>query len=702
MSRQTNSEQLALPFRVHSRVLDALGASLVTDDAVAIMELVKNSYDACASKATVTFSGPDTHIDTITIEDNGHGMTRDVIAEAWCVVATPYRVAHNYTCPDGRRRVSGEKGLGRLSASRLGGSLTLLTKAPAQKAWKLSMDWEDLAAKSIADWSVSVEHAKDFDKPTGTTIHIGRLRRAWLIEDIADIEKSLARLISPWGKKDKFEIEIRTPWATEPFPVETHRLFRTPTYTIKGKVDNFGGAKATYAFESNRRKEKISFPTVEVVMVEDESGVLCPQPSKFGPYSFEIRAWDMDKESVIDLNQRFNLDQGIQETRRLFRDSAFSGISLYRDGVLVLPKSAKSQDWLELEKRRVSQVGRRLNRSQVMGVIEITAEQNPGIGDTSDREGLVHGPASDGLYESILSIVAHLESERDKDRPGKRPSPPKANDLLSDLRDDDVVEEVREAIKAEQPLQAERAVERYVKKVKNVADQVEQRLYRYNRFAALGHLAAFLQHEVGNHTLAIEVLVHRVAEIPDLPSRTAKLVEPATVALRSLKRLAKIFGPLASSPRARKKDSNMEEMLNLCLDARREVLQRAHIEVELPHTTTQVAIDPGELTTILYNLLDNAIYWLTMHNGERNIRIERKVKSDRVVISVHDSGPGIEEGDEESIFWPGITKRPDGLGMGLTISSELVEASGGSMKLRQPGKLGGASFIFDVPLAGDN
>ena len=72
------------------------------------------------------------------------------------------------------------------------------------------------------------------------------------------------------------------------------------------------------------------------------------------------------------------------------------------------------------------------------------------------------------------------------------------------------------------------------------------------------------------------------------------------------------------------------------------------------------------------------------------------------MVQIHDNGPGVAEGDEERIFWPGVTRKPNGLGMGLTVASELVAHLDGKMYLMQPGKLGGATFGFDLPLGGAN
>ena len=78
-------------------------------------------------------------------------------------------------------------------------------------------------------------------------------------------------------------------------------------------------------------------------------------------------------------------------------------------------------------------------------------------------------------------------------------------------------------------------------------------------------------------------------------------------------------------------------------------------------------------------------------------RIEPATPADRVTVWVNDSGPGLDEGDEEQIFYPGVTRKPDGIGMGLTVASDLVSEYGGEMRAVQPGLLGGASFAFELP-----
>jgi len=185
-----------------------------------------------------------------------------------------------------------------------------------------------------------------------------------------------------------------------------------------------------------------------------------------------------------------------------------------------------------------------------------------------------------------------------------------------------------------------------------------------------------------------------------LTSRTAS----ASDSVACLERLADTFAPLASRTfRRRRRDSVLEERIRSCLALAAGEIKRKGIVTACPESTqTRVAVDPGELDTILLNLINNATYWLDQAPKERRLefRLSSIMDGKHVRVFVHDSGPGVPKEDSERIFWPGVTGKPSGIGigMGLTVASELVAEYGGKMALRRPGTLGGASFCFDLPV----
>ena len=149
MSRPPAEDRI--PFKIHPRVFAALGADLVTNDVVAVIELVKNCYDAFATRVDVAFAQGNGHGRYLDIIDNGVGMDRKTLEESWGVVATPYRTINTLAKKGtATRRFSGAKGLG-VICPRLGSKLEMLTKSSAQHAWLVTLDWPNLSREDTLE-----------------------------------------------------------------------------------------------------------------------------------------------------------------------------------------------------------------------------------------------------------------------------------------------------------------------------------------------------------------------------------------------------------------------------------------------------------------------------------------------------------------------------------------------------------------------
>ncbi|MGH7595540.1 MAG: ATP-binding protein [bacterium] len=356
-----------IPFRMHPRVFSSLGADLVTNDVVAIIELVKNSYDAFAKWVKVRFREYDgTGGLCIEIEDNGEGMNRSVIENVWCVVATPYRMM-NPVSKSGKkkRRVSGEKGLGRLSAARLGSRLEMITKSENESCWQVSVNWSDLAQKDSLE-SCSAEIVEYTEAPPfgdqGTLVRILNLNSSWNQTRWNELKEQLSRLVSPFSEVRNFEIWLSLPGEeAKPTEIEPPDFLLHPPYVIKGKLDKTGLAHCEYTYSTFQGTKKrtikkalwADMKTVNSANAETKSN---GDPA-CGPFNFEIRAWNIDRDSLEEIAERFEFNK--QTIRKDIRN--YRGISVYRDGILVSPKSDSARDWLGLDIRRVSRIGTRLS-----------------------------------------------------------------------------------------------------------------------------------------------------------------------------------------------------------------------------------------------------------------------------------------------------------------------------------------------------
>jgi signal transduction histidine kinase len=249
-------------------------------------------------------------------------------------------------------------------------------------------------------------------------------------------------------------------------------------------------------------------------------------------------------------------------------------------------------------------------------------------------------------------------------------------------------------------------VEDYSAQVQETVAQIEKRFFYYSRVASLGLLAATIVHEVRNQCTVIGKLVSTLeknkAEKAFVDHSLDRQLELTRMSIESLERLADKFAPLASRTPQRSKQSQILTTIRDCVDMREKEITSRHVDVAVkPMPEVNVRINPGELIAIVINFLDNALYWIAAVPKERRKIIFSIValSAERVEVYVHDSGPGIEKGDEDRIFWPGVTRKPEGLGMGLTVASELISQHGGRTRLIVPGELGGASFAFDLPIS---
>lgn len=700
-----------IQFKLHPRVFSALGTELVTNDTVAIVELVKNSYDAFATRVDLRLKeDKSTGRQILEIEDNGTGMTREVIENAWCVVATPYRV-NNFSATKGKktRRVSGEKGLGRLSAARLGNRLELITRSENGRCWRINVNWGLLAnASDLNDCQVEIEElSKDsYMSPHGTLLRISEIENSWTEDTQKNLAIQLGRLIYPFADINDFEIWLDAPGeGTRSTKIEPHKFLFQPPYAIKGKVDKRGMLHAEYQYIDNERRRennikldiwKRMHPRSNIEKLKDFS-------KSSGPFDFEIRAWDLDADAVLDLSKRFEV------SKKIIREdiSAFKGVSVYRDGILVLPKSETRRDWLGLDLRRVSKVGSRFSTSQIVGYVAITAEQNPNIEDTSDRERLKETTASDDFIKLLKEIFEIFEKEREIDRRKYKPEPP-LKDLFERLSYKSLIEEMRAKAKENVPLaEIIKFVEVQEAEYENNRKQLEKRILHYHYLASLGTIAGMLVHEVRNRSTSFSKLFETFGEFIRGESSKEKVerdINTAQKASQLLLQLANRFAPLANrNYRSGEKGSCLEEIIQDCINLREDELSSGKIRVSFEsklNGKTLVSMNEAELSTLILNLLDNAWYWLSTSKdiAERHILFEiRRKDTSKIFVGIHDNGPGINPEEKEEIFLPGVTRKPGGIGFGLTISAEIVSQHGGKLELLLPSKLGGASFVFELP-----
>jgi histidine kinase len=708
---ETNESKI--PLKMHPRVFAALGADLVTNDIVAVIELVKNSYDAFASEVRVSFLRHEGSLfPYLEIKDNGLGMTKEVIDEVWCTVATPYKETHPFVKNgDKIRRVSGAKGLGRLAVARLGKSLRMITKASETESWEVNVNWNDIAsADSVSACYVSRREYKGSLAPEGwqgTILQINDLNGNWTTTEYGDLKENLARLLSPFESKEEFRIFVKELNTSDSNVVEivSPKFLDEPKYKIYGSVDKNGQVSWHYVFQPIDKRPgrttsgDIAWEQIQMAASEEKDQQL-PGEMHSGPFKFEIRAWDIGADDILEVASNFKIQK--KSIRSAIR--SHKGLSVYRDNILVLPKSDNAKDWLGLDLRRVSKVGDRLSTSQIVGHISISADENPKLMDTSDRERLAINDEYKQFSLILRSIISILENERSQDRITTEPEKP-MEELFSKLSAEDLLNEVMSIADEGGTLEDTMPVLRaFSKKIEDVKATLQQRMIYYSRLATVGTIAQMLVHEIRNCTTVIayfmKLLMPKIRN--DFPEDVERYYRKSETSVDRLEHLSSIFLPLANRMfNSKKRNCNLSQQVSDCFELVSKDIERLNIQTEtFFQEDITLSVDPAEFSSILINLLTNAVYWLAQVPADSRKIVIRctLLGSSRCLISVDDTGPGIPDDYVEKILWPGVTRKPNGIGMGLTVAAELVAGCDGKLAIKHPGALGGASLCFDLPI----
>ena len=695
-----------IPLQFHPRAFSAFGRDLVTNDTVAVAELVKNCYDAFAYNVTVRITS-----DAIQITDDGLGMTEDTIRNSWAVVATPNKAKNPTVERDGKiRRVSGNKGLGRFSAARLGRRINIITKSSGKPIVEAEIDWEELfETPNISDCSLTLniddEHIRSDIVNSGTIIIITGLYEAWDEKKIIELQNSLARLISPFDQVNDFQITLEYGEYDKHVEIKPQDFINHPTYAIKGAVTDSGLIYWNYTFapqtsKGSEKKGIISWAEAHNGFysshVFDEEDVA---PYRAGSFSFEIRAWDLDKDSVADVSDAFNITKN--EIRRNI--SQYKGLSVYRDNILVLPKSDTAKDWLGMDVRRVSRIGKRLSTSQIVGIIHISSEANPEVKDTTDREKLVDTVEYNQFCRVVETIISRLEDLRHADKTPIEKGPKTLKDLIGPISAKDVADRLEdEADRGAEPEKLVEIVREYAEETERTLQDLSERLTYYAQTASLGSVAVVILHEILTGMTVIKRFLRRIREnYKDADEKTKEYLEDSERWHERLVQVANSFAPLYR--KGLKNDKHTcnvgEEIENSIRLISSKKSARDILFIFDNSCNVRAGLYAGELQTVLVNLFDNATYWI-QYSEKKDKRIQIRVQETdekHIKVIVSDTGTGILKDDAERIFQPGITAKTNGIGMGLVIITEILHSYDCKIATVIPGELGGATFEFELP-----
>jgi len=673
----------SVPFRPHARLIRLLGDELISDEVMAIVELVKNGYDADASHVMVMLGHiSDPQQGWISIKDDGSGMNLHTLLHEWMEPATSHKRGRNGgKAKTTRGRIQlGEKGVGRFAADKLGAELELVTKhADVEEELFLQVNWQHFDHDTYLDDVKCSWHTRE---PVvfpgdhhGTLLTIHSLRTAWNQDMVTRLNNGLTRLVSPFTRSADFTIEIHCP----EFPSISGRvinpILETAPYRLSGVVDGNGVLSRHDGTDQTVDLRPLCHS--HFLSSHDEMRLPC-----CGPFALALHVWDLE----LQFGKGAGIDRTLREAIK-----ASSGVSIYRDDFRIWPYGEKDDDWLELNQRRVNNPTLRISNNQIIGFVEITHEDNPDLRDRTSREGLIDTQAFFDLKALVLAALSLLEAERFDLRRQQISSVKPA----ADKEEHDTVLQYLSQIQADNTNQSIHAITREIARL--YRGKLEQERVRYEqvaRLAGIGLAAELLtdafSREVGNTVILLRTLQGeaRTGTI----SQIQQLVDALTARMAIINEQLDLMEPLYRPRLQENEPVDVRGAVYDTVSLLRHRLIAANTRVALGGSQNlTVRINRGHFMQVLMIVLDNAIAALKEASTTDSC-IEIQVVEDSSIL-IADNGPGIPHTYHKLIFEPYFSARKAGRGLGLHVARDILAVYNSSIDLA-PGKssLRGACF----------
>jgi signal transduction histidine kinase len=723
-----------LKFRPRARIIRTIGDQLISGPEAAVIELVKNAYDADASRVIVKFMPPLTAgKGRITVQDDGHGMSLEDIQNRWMEPATSSKVKRRQTAKG--RVMMGSKGIGRFAAAKLGAVMGLnsVSQTDDQRVEVLipSLDWSIFSEDTYLD-AVAIDYlVQDTDLPTGTLIEIRELTETWTKDKLERLHKELRRVLSPFeapGADEKFDIYLDLSGCTSAAcgfegedvftgddpqgslqnPADRYRVSPVPVllfadYEVRGQFSADG--RFTGTFENKRGAQAPQEIKLEVPLQPDE--VAC------GVVKVELFIFDREAEAMKRNLKEAGFGELTAAKARSVLDS-ISGVAIFREGFRIRPYGDEDNDWLTLDSRRVQNPSRRIGHNQVAGYVRVSSDEDSNLVERSSREGFEQNTAFSRLHRLITTLLAEVVEPKRFDfrvRAGIARGSTGTFDEIRKLTDLPGVRRFVRNLSAADQATAERVIEREASQLTLKFEALEERQRLLEAQSSLGAILGEVLHEGSPKARYIAntvplllsqlkmLMAGRGTRFEESKESFEKRLPMVADAGEKLSSLFNNLRPLAGGKRG---DPIAFNPINIIDDAR--TLYENHgipTEIDNPSRIQEVFGYKSDLSTALVNLIGNSIHWIEQaRTAEPRIVISVRTSGNLVTISITDNGPGVREEFIDSIFDVGFSTKDSGTGLGLNIAREALARSGAKLSYDAAFE-GGARFVIGFP-AGKN
>ncbi|ASS37707.1 ATP-binding protein [Mogibacterium pumilum] len=735
-----------LTIRPYARLITMLGDQLIKNELIALVELIKNSYDADASWVKVSFIdfASDyslTATSKIIIEDDGCGMNADILKKHWLNPATPdklRRKAVNAKTEKGRI-LQGEKGIGRFAIFKLGKTIKITTRRQRQDDEGHFIDEGDEVENTLVydfskyDDNFLKENGQDKDlflenlqvefsqsppttivskdiilgttkrkrKPYGTIIEISNLKTKWTDLRVARVQSEVGKLQPIFSQDTEGDFGVwiykdnRLHESQDRYKEQLHNCLENKS-VFKVTDGRYSSESNIISFNINGKNVNLSFKDSDISGLKQFKKFNTPEyKTECGSFRFEFYIFDFNVDS--ENPSKYFLDS---DDKKIIREHR---IYLYRDGLRVMPYGDPEDDWLRIDiARGTIRADEFLSNDQVVGCVYISQEENPKLIDKTNREGLIEdGRALDDFITVLQLILKYLRKKPfaqyliDKQRK-------KEIDRIKRGRPSELIETAKKQYADDQKtLTFLKSFERSYKKEKKV---LEDRINKTENLAAVGLSIETASHDVmlfirktleNQDSLIRDLMAGGEIDRQELLTRLTIIRGNLSMVETQMKDVQLLF----PSTKSRTKNINVKEIIDKVYGLYKRAFNDNKIFVDFDVTERPLIVKTTDavLLQVFINLFDNSLYWLKTVDSERRIRISIDGNKQRLIFS--DNGPGIKDDDVNYVFEAFYSgKGEEGRGLGLYIAKQLLDRYDYSIDLAEFSKdkvLCGANFILE-------
>jgi len=698
-----STKEYKLKFTVASALLRELGERLVGQPHIALAELIKNAYDADASRVEIRV---DPAADCIEIVDNGHGMNAEEFERFWMCIGSTHKLKQR-TSRNLGRPVTGSKGVGRLSVQFLARSIELVTVSEndTNRELRAFVDWDraveaDSLTSAEAEIQIRPRQTRfPDDRPNGTRIVLEKLNQDWTTKDFEALARQVWWLQPPLAERlskndpKRFEIDLSS---TDTKLEEAFDLIRNTALNL------------WHARLRGRLIRDENECYVELAL-EFNGG---PRFVQHYPVPHRL-LWSMQFDiRIFHLKHRQPQGISIQDIRNYLNE--FGGVGIY-DAGFRLPYYGPDQDWLGIEfdhahRLHVSKllpeelkVPRGLQflptNSRLFGYVEVNTslerrktpedeqQKNHYLQIQVSRDRLVHNAAFQVLRDAVrwaLDYYATRESVRSTEAKAPKPDEPASTKLR---RVEEVLDDFKSEIPARAFIQISTRIQEAVKATETEAEYNLARMELVGSLATAGMVALASEHEINQQYRMLERLIAQLRKVGGSHSETLPLIDEIEAWLHRARASRALFTPLLDREsredrqRYRAKAIVEDIVQRITPLARGLPIETYDIDSALRLPTATVA----SWNAIFQNVVLNAVNAL-IDSDERRIAISSGFSRGKQCLWVQDTGAGVNLDDSAALFQP-FERRLElstarkrlgigGTGLGLTIVKMLADQAG--------------------------